>query len=451
MRAERSTDYARSPDGDSIAYQVVGSGPFDLVFVPGFVSNVEVFWSEPAIARFYDRLASFSRLILFDKRGTGLSDPLQGPQTLEERIDDVRAVMDAAGSDRAAVVGLSEGSAMAAVLAATHPERVTKLVLCGPIVGGSAEDHPAGTRWGEITRDQAATALERWGDGSTLRKMAPSAPATDGQLGKLERAGASPRMASALLDMWLRIDLREVLPSIRVPTLVVHRTDEIFPLEAAREIAARIPDARLVELPGRDHPPWFGDADSYLAEIEEFLTGTREHSQADRVLATVVVTDIVASTERAAAVGDAAWRSQLARHDELVRGQLHRFGGREVKHTGDGFLATFAGPARAIRCAHAILAGAAKDLRLELRAGVHTGEIDVVDGDVHGLAVHIAARVGALADADEVLVSSTVKELVIGSGLQLTEAGRHRLKGVPGEWTLYRAHDLAFAGREPSG
>jgi pimeloyl-ACP methyl ester carboxylesterase len=432
-----ATRYARSRDGDSIAYQVVGEGAFDLVFVPGFVSHVEAFWSEPATARFYERLASFSRLILFDKRGTGLSDPLQGPQTLEERIEDVRAVMSAAGSERAAVVGLSEGSAMAAVLAATQPRLVSSLVLCGPIVGGSAADHPAGPDWGFDARLRAAAALERWGDGSTIRLMAPTAAVSDSRLGTLERAGASPRMAAALLEMWLGIDIRDVLPAIAVPTLVLHRTEEVFPIEAARDIAARIPGARLVELPGRDHAPWFGDSEAYVGEIEEFLTGSRARALSDRVLATVLVTDIVGSTGRAAALGDSAWRAVLARHDVLVRAHLARFGGREVKHTGDGFLASFDGPARAIRCAEALAEAVAGELGLELRAGIHSGEVEVVGADLRGVAVHIAARVGALAGAGEVLVSSTVKELVTGSGILLLDRGAHVLRGVPGEWRLY--------------
>ncbi len=436
--AERITRYARSADGDSIAYQMVGDGPFDLMFVPGFVSNLEVYWTEPAIARFYERLASFARLILFDKRGTGLSDPLQGPQTLEERMEDMLAVLDAAGSERAALVGVSEGCAMAAVLAASHPERVSRIVLCGSIVGGDAKDHPAGARWGELTRVQATEAMANWGDGTLLRLVAPTAPMTNRQLGRLERAGASPRMARALIDMWLRIDFRDVLPTVGVPTLVLHRTDEIFPIEAARDIADRIPGARMVELPGSDHAPWFGDSEAYLAEIEDFLTGTRTQSHADRVLATVLITDIVDSTSRAAALGDARWRVLVGRHDELVRAHLHRFGGREVKQTGDGFLATFDGPARAIRCATAVTVAARDELELEIRAGIHTGEIDLVADDVRGVAVHIAARVSALAGAGEVLVSSTVKELVIGSGLALEDAGRHTLAGVPGEWSLYR-------------
>jgi pimeloyl-ACP methyl ester carboxylesterase len=438
VSGERTIRYAESADGDSIAYQVVGSGPIDLVFVPGFVSNVELYWNEPAIARFYERLASFSRLVLFDKRGTGLSDPLQGPQMLEERIEDVSAVLDAAHSERAALIGLSEGSAMAMVLAAARPERISHLVLCGVIVGGDADDHPAGSGWSSDARERAREALAGWGDGHTARLMAPSAPVSDRRLGALERAGASPRMARALVDMWLRLDVRDVLPSITVPTLVLHRTDELFPIAAARQVAARIPGARIVELPGRDHVPWFGDTDAYVAEIEEFLTGARGHERIDRVLATVLVTDIVSSTERAVAIGDASWRSLIERHDALVRMQLGRFGGREIKHTGDGFLASFDGPALAIRCALAIVAEGRDDLDLAIRAGVHTGEVDLVGGDIRGVAVHIAARVAALTAGGDVLVSSTVKELVTGSGIPLEPAGRQTLKGVPGEWELYR-------------
>ena len=430
------TQYARSSSGDSIAYQVVGRGPRDVLFVPGFVSNLEVFWAEPSIARFYERLASFSRLILLDKRGTGLSDPLPGPQPLEERIEDVQAVMNAVGSERAALVGLSEGVAMAVLYAATYPDRTSALVLCGSILSNDRETHPAGARWVDAL-DRIREAVDGWGDGSTMALVAPSAGATPRQFGALERSGASPGMARALISQWLETDVRDVLPTITVPTLVLHRSDEIFPVDAAREIADLIPQARLVVLPGRDHAPWSGDSEAYVSEIEEFLTGAREGGRADRVLATVLLTDVVASTERAAEMGDTAWRDVVARHDELVRAELRRFDGREVKQTGDGFLAAFDGPARAVRCAKAIVEAAPDELGMEIRAGVHTGEVEIVDSDLRGLAVHIAARVGALAGAGEVLVSSTVKELVIGSDLAFTDRGTHSLKGVPGEWRLY--------------
>jgi pimeloyl-ACP methyl ester carboxylesterase len=435
------TRYAVAADGDCIAYKVVGDGPFDLVYVPGFISHVELWWAEPAIGRFYERLASFSRLILFDKRGTGLSDPIQGPQPLEERMEDMRAVMDAAGSERAALVGLSEGCAMAAVFAATYPQRTRALVLMGPILGGSVEDHPAGEAWTDACQ-RFQTALESWGDGSTARLLGPTMSATARQLGLVERAGASPRMARELIAMWLEIDLREVLPAISVPTLVLNRSEEIFPAAAARELAARIPGARHLELPGVDHVPWAGDtSESYVGEIEEFLTGARTQPRPDRVLATVLVTDLVASTERVAASGDEAWREVMARHDALVADQLGRFGGHQVKHTGDGIIATFDGPARAIRCAAAMVNEARAELGLELRAGLHTGEVEVVEADLRGLAVHIAARICAEAGPGEVLVSRTAKELVIGSDVSLVHRVTRRLKGVPDEWSLFAVVD----------
>jgi class 3 adenylate cyclase len=434
------TRYAVASDGDSIAFCVAGDGPFDLVYVPGFISHVELLWAEPAIGRFYERLASFSRLILFDKRGTGLSDPIPGPQPLEERMEDVRAVMDAAGSQRAALVGLSEGCAMATVFAATYPARTRALVLMGPILGGSLDEHPAGAAWTDACQ-RFQTALESWGDGSALRLLGPNMSTTGRQLGLLERAGASPRMARALITMWLGIDLREVLPAVSVPTLVVNRRGEIFPAETAREVAARIPGARHLELPGIDHVPWAGDSEPYVGEIEEFLTGARTPSRPDRVLATVLVTDLVASTERAAACGDEAWRELMARHDALVADQLARFGGHQVKHTGDGIIATFDGPARAIRCAAAIVRGAPDQLALDVRAGLHTGEVDVVEADLRGVAVHIAARICAEAGPGEVLVSQTTKELVIGSGVSLAYRVTRRIKGVPGEWSLFAARD----------
>ena len=431
-----TTRYARTPAGDSIAYQVLGDGPFDLVYVPGFISHVEMFWTYPATAALYQRLASFSRLILFDKRGTGLSDPLSGPQPLEERARDVLAVMDAADSDRAALVGVSEGCAFASVFAATYPQRTRAMVLCGPIVGGAAEEHPAGERW-----PQAATrfleALDHWGEGRTARLWGPTSPATNQQLGTIERAAASPRMAKELIEMWMQIDLRDVLPSIAVPTLVLHRTDEIFPIEAARYIAQRIPGARLVELPGIDHAPWEGDTDRYVGEIEEFLTGVRERRRSNRVLATLVFIDLVDSTARAAELGDEGWRRAMARHDEIVRQHLRRFDGREVKHTGDGFLLRFDGPARAMRCATSILRSMPGEIGLDVRAGVHTGEVEVLGSDLRGLAVHVAARVRALARPCEILVSNTVKELVLGSGICFEDRGTHALRGVPDQWQLH--------------
>lgn len=444
------TRYARTSDGESIAFQVHGDGPLDVIFVPGFVSHVERAWAHPAITAFYDRLASFSRLILFDKRGTGLSDPLSRPQPLEERAEDVSAVLEAANSNQAALLGLSEGSALAAVFAATHPQRTRALVLCGPIVGGPASAHPSGTRW-QQARDQFRHSLEEWGEGKTLRLVSPTSPMSDDELGAFERAAASPRMAEEIVAMWLEIDLREVLSSISVPTLVVHRTNEIFPIEAARDIAARIPRAQLVELPGTDHVPWEGDMERYVGEIEEFLTGVRERSRANRRLATLLFTDVVGSTAHAVSVGDDAWRQTLARHDEVVREQLRRFDGQEVDHTGDGFLAAFDGPARAIRCAWAILRQVDERIGLGVRAGIHTGEVESVGSNFRGLAVHVAARVSALAGAGEVLTSSTVKELVLGSGIQFDDRGQHELKGVPDTWRIYAAIDDPAAFGDAGG
>lgn len=435
-----TTHYARTPDGDSIAYQVVGDGPIDVVYVPGFISHLDIAWTEPDLAAFYRRLASFSRLILFDKRGTGLSDPLPGPQPLEERFKDVGVVMDAAGSERAALVGLSEGCAMASVFAATYPERTQALVLCGAILGGSIVEHPAGERWQRATT-HFLNAIESWGEGKTIRLVSPNASESDSMLGTIERVAASPRMAREVVEMWFEIDLRDVLPSVSVPTLVVHRTDEIFPIEAAREIARLIPGARLVELPGTDHVPWLGNSDQYIGEIEEFLTGVRERRQYNRRLATLLITDLVESTARAAEVGNDAWRRVMARHDEIVRNQLRRFDGEEVKHTGDGILASFDGPARAIRCARAIASAVRADLGMEIRAGVHAGEVEQVGSDLRGLAVHVAARVSALAGPGELLVSNTVKELVLGSGIQFEDRGIHDLKGVPEQWRIHAVVD----------
>jgi class 3 adenylate cyclase len=436
--------YAPARDGDSIAYQVIGDGPFDLVWIPGFVSHLDAFWSVPEIAAFWLRLASFSRLILFDKRGTGLSDPLPRPQPMEERFHDVGAVMDAAGSESAALVGLSEGCAMATLFAATYPRRTRALVLCGPIVGGSAPDHPAGERW-QTAAERFRRSLEHWGDGRTMRLIWPTSPHADQLAGAVERLAGSPRMAREVVEMWLEIDLRGVLSSVSVPTLVLHRTDEIFPIEAARDFAARIPGAKLVELPGIDHVAWGGNADQYAGEIEEFLTGVRERSRVNRMLATLLMTDIVGSTARAAEMGDQAWRHLMARHDDVVRAQIRRYDGQEVKHTGDGFLASFDGPARAIRAARAIVSATRDEVGCEVRAGIHTGEVEIVGSDVRGLAVHVAARVGALAGPGEVLTSSTVKELVLGSGIGFEDRGVHELKGIPDEWRVYAVSSDALS------
>ena len=434
------TRYARSGEVN-IAYQVVGDGPIDLVFVPGFVSHLDLQWADPRVARFLEKLASFSRLILFDKRGTGLSDPVAAPAPLEDRMDDVRAVMDAAGSERAALFGLSEGGPMSVLFATTYPERTRALVLCGTFPTGRLEHLEAsglgGQRWGDAIQS-VRTLAEHWGDGGTLALMAPSADSERDRIGRaiFERSAASPQMAQTLLEMVIDTDVRDLLPSIRVPTLVLHRAEEFIPVEGARYMAERIPGARLVVLPGMDHIPFYGDADGYAEEIEEFLTGARHAPPSDRILTTVMFTDIVGSTERAAQLGDARWRELLGRHDELMRAELERHRGREVKTMGDGFLATFDGPARGIRCARAI-ADQVRSLDIELRAGLHTGECELIGEDIGGMAVNIGARIGALAGADEVIVSSTVKDLVVGSGISFSDRGARELKGVPGEWRLF--------------
>jgi pimeloyl-ACP methyl ester carboxylesterase len=434
------TRYAKSGD-IHIAYQVVGDGPIDIVWVPGWFSNVESNWEWPEIAYFFDRLASFSRLITFDKRGTGLSDPVAvtNPPTIEERMDDVRAVLDAVGSDRAALIGLSEGGPMSAVFAATYPERTSALILAGTFARSVvAEDYPFGFD-DEVARSVIDALVDAWGEGLVVQFAAPSvdSPEARRRVGEYERTAASPGMVRALMYMNLDIDIRPLLPAIRVPTLVVHRVGDMFvPVEHGRYLAEYIPGAKLVELPGIDHVPWAGDTDRFVDEVQEFLTGVRHVAEPDRVLATVLFTDIVGSTERAAELGDRRWRELLDRYYEVSRHEIARFGGREVTTTGDGTLATFDGPARAIRSAAAI-ASSTRRLGIEVRAGRHTGECELVGANVRGIAVHIGARVAALAAPSEVLVSRTVKDLVAGSGLMFTDRGEHELKGVPGAWQVF--------------
>jgi class 3 adenylate cyclase len=439
------TRYARSGDVN-VAYQVVGEGPFDFVFVPGSVSHVELGWDFPALAAFYRRLASFSRLIVFDKRGTGMSDSVAGAPTIETRIDDVCAVMDAVGSERAAVLGLSEGATMSAVFAATYPERVWALVLCGASMRNLwAPDYP----WGYTEEEWDRACDEdrrRWGEPEFVRQSLQSiAPSLDEEnlrrLVTMVRHGASPGAIDALNRMNKYLDVRAVLPTIRTPTLVVNRAEEPeWFREGSRYAARHILGAKHVELPGPDHAPFAGDSDAYLHAIEEFLTETWdagfEEAEPDRVLATVLFTDIVGSSEKAASLGDRAWRDLLERHHQLVRHQLVRFRGNEVDTAGDGFFASFDGPARAIRCASAIVESMPA-LGLEVRAGLHTGECELIDGKVAGIAVHTGARVSSFALPGEVLVSSTVKELVAGSGITFEDRGQHELKGIPGAWRLY--------------
>jgi pimeloyl-ACP methyl ester carboxylesterase len=433
------TRYADS-GGVNIAYQVLGDGPRDLVFVMGWVSNIEVFWEEPTLARFLTRLASFSRLILFDKRGTGLSDRVTDMPSLEVRMDDVRVVMDAVGSERAALFGVSEGGPMSALFSATYPSRVSALVMHG---GFPRRIRTPDFPWGPTEQERRAWIEQmrrEWGGTFGLAARAPSMVGDERfsrWWGRLLRMGASPAAVMALVAMNDEIDIRHILPAIRVPTLLLHSMrDATIPIGASRYMAERIPGARLVELPGADHLPWLSDAEAVLGEIEEFVTGARQSVEPDRVLATVLFTDIVGATEKATVLGDRRWRDLLDGHNRVVRRELARFGGREIKTAGDGFFAAFDGPARGVRCACAV-SQEMQSLGLEVRAGLHTGECEIMGDDMGGIAVHIGARIAALAAPGEVLVSSTVKDLVAGSGLSFRDHGVALLKGVPGEWRLF--------------
>jgi pimeloyl-ACP methyl ester carboxylesterase len=442
------TSYARNGDVN-IAYQIIGDGPLDLLFIPPFVSHLDLYWAGPEAAAFFSRLASFSRLILFDKRGTGLSDPAPSAATLEERIEDVHAVLDACGSQRAALFGLSEGGPMSLLFAATYPERTTALITFGSF----AKLLPApGYLWetrerSDELRASWTDALENhWGEGKALASFMPSLGSganAQRMLGMFERAAASPAMVLALDRFNTEIDVTQVLPVIGVPTLVLHRTDDLVPIALGRYVAEHVPGARFVELAGNDHMPWVGDSDAVVDEVEQFLTGERRASESNRVLATVLFTDIAGSTVRAAELGDRRWSELLETHHTRVRALLAHYHGREVDTAGDGFLATFDGPTPAIRCAEEITA-AVQTIGLEVRAGVHTGEILLAGDDVRGIAVHIGARIAAMAGAGEVLVSSTVRDLVTGSGMRFDDRGLHSLKGVPGEWQL-----LAIARTHP--
>jgi pimeloyl-ACP methyl ester carboxylesterase len=433
------TRYARSGDVN-IAYQVVGEGPRDLVLVSGWVSNLDVFWEEPRAERFLQRLASVGRLIMFDKRGTGLSDRVADMPTLETRMDDVRAVMDAARSPRAALVGYSEGGPMSTLFAATYPERTTAVVMIGAFARRVwAADYP----WGP-TRSDYEQIVEQyvagWGGPVGLDIRAPTLSG-DARFrdwwARLLRSGASPGASRALMRMNVEIDVRHVLPAVRVPTLIVHNDGDLsIPVEYGRYMAERIPGAKYVELHSDDHLPFAGNADAILDDVEEFLTGVRRGPEPDRVLATVMFTDIVDATRKASEIGDRRWRELLDAHHGLVREELSRFRGREIDTAGDGFLASFDGPARAVRAASAIMQGVRR-LGLEIRAGLHTGECEMMGPKLGGVAVHIGARIAAQAKAGEVLVSSTVKDLVAGSGLKFGDRGVQSLKGVPGEWRIF--------------
>jgi class 3 adenylate cyclase len=437
-----TTHYVKSDDVH-IAYQVIGEGPRDLLFVPGFVSNVEAAWHSPVRASFFRRLATFARVIMFDKRGTGMSDRGSQIFTLEQRMHDVQAVLDQVGSQRATLFGISEGGPMSLLYAATYPERTSALVLYGTYARRSwAPDYTFG--W---TDAQWSTLLDdiehHWGmTDAGLLMWAPSVAGNKHALEQIAayfRASASPGAASAIMRMNREIDVRDILPFTRVPTLVLHRThDRVIDVRHARYMAQQIPRAKLIELSGQDHMAWIGNQNAILDEVEEFVTGHRQAAEPDRVLATVLFVDIAGSTERAAALGDGAWRVLLDAFYSKVRGALGRYRGREINTAGDGFLATFDGPARAVRCASAI-GDAVRPLDLKVRCGLHTGECEFVANDIVGIAVHIGARVAALAAPGEVLVSQTVRDLVAGSGLTFEEHGTHVLKGVPDEWRLFRA------------
>ena len=425
-----------------IAYQVVGDGPIDLVLVHGWISHIEHQWEDPALARFLERLASFSRLIIFDKRGTGLSDRVSenALPALEQRMDDVRAVMDAVGCSRAALLGISEGGPMCALFAATYPERTAALVLYGTYAKWIRDaEYP----WAPTREDHEAAFVayeKKWGTPIGLKVFAPTIAGDERWRqwwARHLRLAASPSAGVALYRMNIEIDIRPLLPTISVPTLILHRTgDRLMDPAGARYMAGLIPGARYVEQPGDDHIAWLGDADAVVVEIQEFLTGVRPISEVDRVLATVMFVDIVGSTQRAAALGDARWRDLLVTHHEYVRREVTRFRGRVIDTAGDGVFASFDGPARAIRCANAIR-DAVETLGIKVRSGLHSGECEVTGDKVTGIAVHIGARVAANAESGETLVTATVKDLVAGSGLRFVDRGSHTLRGISGRWRLF--------------
>lgn len=439
MPAPLTIDYAQSGDV-SIAYHAVGSGPPHVVLTPGFVSHLELGWELPAMRRFVERVASFSQVIRFDKRGTGMSDRVseQALPTLEQRADDIRAVIDAVGLERAVVLGISDGGSMAAFFAATHPDRVDSLILYGTEVRN--EWKPSAAEFDEYVR----RVRNDWGGEldarRTLQHNAPTVaddPEWVASLMRWQRAGASPGAVIALTRMNLELDIHPVLPAIRVPTLVLHRTDDQnVRVEQGRLLASLIPGAQLVVLPGNEHFIFAGDQDAVIDEIEEFLTGVRDPGERNRVLSTIVFTDIVDSTATALELGDRRWRELLDRHHALVRRALHRFGGEELDTAGDGFLSSFGGPARAVRFANHVVQQV-RDLGIEIRAGVHTGECELHEGKLAGVALHVGARIAGLAGPGEVLVSSTVRDLVAGSGLNFADRGHQRLRGLPEAQRLY--------------
>jgi class 3 adenylate cyclase/pimeloyl-ACP methyl ester carboxylesterase len=439
------TRYLRRPDSVSVAYQVFGEGPTDLLIASGFISHLDLLWPDPGFNRFLERLGSFARVIVYDKPGTGLSDPVPYVPTLEERVEDMRLLLDEVGSEHAVLMGISEGGPQTLLFAATYPERMTSLVIYGSFPKGTVamEDLEAlpeefriePSRIEEMQR-RMDEVLDNWGRGLAIDIFAPSAanPLQRRFYGTFERAAASPAMARALVEAARKVDVSEIMRTISVPTLVLHRVGDFIPVEGGRYIASEIPGANLVELSGDDHAWWFGDFDAIVEEIERFVTGAPAVKSSRRLM-TVLFSDIVRSTERAAELGDRRWRELLERHDAVINEHVGTLGGRVVKSLGDGCLATFDGPARAILAGRAIRE-AVGDLDLELRMGVHTGECEVMGDDIGGIGVHIGARVGALAGPGEILVSSTVADLVVGSDLCFEERGSHALKGVPGEWRV---------------
>jgi pimeloyl-ACP methyl ester carboxylesterase len=439
--APPETRYAQSEDVN-IAYQVIGDGPIDIILAPGLTSNIEMFHELPGYTTTLRRLAKFARVVTFDKRGQGLSDRISGAPSLEQRMDDVRAVMDEIGSRRAAILSFSEGACMSALFAATYPERVSHLILFGGF-SRAADLWPKGVTPAQIEKG-IAYRVKNWGNGDILKAVLPSyaqEPSAAAVLARMERLCSTPGGIRTVLQLNAQIDVTSVLPTIRVPTLVLHRApDIVVPIDLGRQLAAQIPHARYIEYPEGDHGFWTGDTETLVGDIEEFLTGHRDTRSADleRILATVMFTDIVDSTRRAAELGDQQWRSRLDQHDNLACQTISRHRGVLVKSTGDGVLATFDGPGRAIRCALSF-SSAARQIGLPVRTGLHTGEIELRGHDIGGIAVHAAARVMAQSAADEVLVSRVVTDLVAGAGLRFSDRGSHELKGLPGKWDLFAA------------
>lgn len=429
------TLYALSGDVN-IAYQTIGSGPVDIVVVPGIMSHVEFLHELPGYSAFLRRLSTFARVVTFDKRGQGLSDRVPGAPSLEQRMDDVRAVMDSIGSTETSLFGISEGCAMSVLFAATYPERTSKLML----FGGYRRRSDLGD--GE---ERATLLSKQWGTGAMINRVGPSLatnPDAVAQFAKYERLSASPGAIKQFALLNASIDVSSVLPSVRVPTLVLHRQGDVqVPVEHGHDLATHIPGARLIKYPGKDHTPYFGDCGELLGDIEEFITGHRDGApdEGDRVLATVLFTDIADSTRRVAENGDRTWRKLLDSHDELASQMVLKHRGNLIKSTGDGILATFDGPARAVRCALA-LGAAVKQIGLVIRAGLHTGEIEVRGRDIGGITVHAASRVMSHSQPNEVLVSRVVTDLVAGTGLTFSERGSHELKGLPGRWDLFAAN-----------